>query len=67
MRTLFPYTTLFRSPRDHIRKLAKKRKTSNVSHLSAVHPFLPTRRGTEIIELNMLNGGLLLDIGLPQA
>jgi len=54
-------------PPAHIRKLAKKRKSSKTSRLSATHPLLPVRRGTEIVELNMLNGGLLLDLELPQA
>jgi hypothetical protein len=58
------YTLL---PPDHIRKLARKRKSSKTSRVSAMHPLLPVRRGTEIVELNMLTGGLLLDLELPQA
>jgi len=54
-------------PPGHIAKLSKKRKTSKSSRLSAVHPLLPVHRGTEIIELNMLNAGLLLDLELPTA
>ena len=54
-------------PPDHLRKLAKKRKSSRASRLNAVHPLLPARRGTEVIELNMLNAGPLLDLELPQA
>jgi hypothetical protein len=54
-------------PPTAIRKLAKKRKASKTSRLSATHPLLPVRRGTEIVELNMLNGGLLFDLELPQA
>ena len=60
----FTFTLL---PPDYIRKLAKKRKASKTSLLSVKHPLLPVRRGTEIVELNMLNGGLLLDLELPQA
>jgi hypothetical protein len=54
-------------PPTHIAKLAKKRKSSKISRLNAIHPLLPIRRGTEIVELNMLNGGLLLDLELPFA
>jgi hypothetical protein len=54
-------------PPAHIRELAKKRKSSKASRLTTVHPLLPARRGTELVEVNMLNGGLLLDLELPQA
>ena len=54
-------------PPDHIKKLSKKRQNSKSNRLGAVHPLLPVRRGTEIVELNMLNGGPLLDLELPTA
>jgi hypothetical protein len=52
---------------DNIRQLVKKHKSSKAVRLNAAHPLLPIRRGTEIVELNMLNGGLLLDLELPHA
>ncbi len=54
-------------PPGHIRKLAKKRQRSKSARLGAAHPLLSLHRGTEIVELNMLNGGLLLDLELPHA
>jgi len=54
-------------PPENIRRLAKKRKSSKASRLNAAHSLFPIRRGTEIVELNMLNGGLLLDLELPHA
>jgi hypothetical protein len=60
----FTFTLL---PPDHIRQMAKKRRASKASRLNGAHPLLPIRRGTEVVELNMLNGGLLLDLELPHA
>jgi hypothetical protein len=54
-------------PPEHIQKLSKMRQNSKSNRLGAVHPLLPVRRGTEVIELNLLNGGLLLDLELPTA
>ncbi len=57
----FVFTLL---PPAHIRKLSKQRKSNR---LGALHPLLPLKRGVEVVELNMLNGGLLLDLELPHA
>ena len=51
-------------PPDHIKKLSKERKPNR---LGTLHPLLPLKRGWEVAELNMLNGGLLLDLELPHA
>jgi hypothetical protein len=49
-------------PPDRIQKLSKDRKTNR---LGTLHPLLSLKRGVEVAELNMLNGGLLLDLDLP--
>ena len=54
-------------PPDNIRQLVKRHNSSASARLSAAHPLLPIRRGTEIVELNMLNGGLLFDLEFPYA
>ena len=57
----FVFTLL---PPAHIKKLSKQRKSNR---LGTLHPLLPMKRGVEVTELNMLNGGLLLDLELPHA
>lgn len=57
----FVFTLL---PPAHIKKLSKQRKSNR---LGTLHPLLPVKRGVEVTELNMLNGGLLLDLELPHA
>jgi hypothetical protein len=54
-------------PPDHIKKLSRKRHNSKANRLSAVHPLLSVHREMDVVELNILNGGLLLDLELPAA
>jgi hypothetical protein len=54
-------------PPHELKKLSKKRQNSKSSRLGGVHPLFPLRRGVEAVELNILNGGLLFDLELPQA
>ena len=51
-------------PPDHIKKLSKEHK---LNRLGTLHPLLPLKRGGQLTELNLLNGGLLLDLELPHA
>ncbi len=49
-----------------IKKLGKQ-KRSRLANLSDHNPILPLRKGTDVIELTMLNAGVIFDIELPLA
>ena len=49
---------------DQIRRLARRRKASRAARLSAYHPLMNTR-SAQVVEMSMLNSGLLFDLELP--
>ena len=53
-------------PPEQVKKLGKQ-KRSRLAAMSDRHPLLPLRKGTEVVELTMLNAGVIFDIELPLA
>ncbi len=51
---------------DGIKKAGKEKK-SRLSKISNHHPLIPWRKGTEALELTMLNAGVVFDLELPIA
>lgn len=57
------FTTL--SP-DGVKKVGQQKK-NRLSQISDRHPLAPWRKGTEVLELTMLNTGVVFDLELPVA
>ena len=57
------FTTL--SP-DGVKKAGQQKK-NRLSQISDRHPLAPWRKGTEVLELTMLNAGVVFDLELPVA
>jgi hypothetical protein len=51
-------------PPDGVKKAGKEQK-SRLSKISNHHPLIPWRKGTEALELTMLNAGIVFDLELP--
>ena len=48
-------------------KKAGQQKKNRLSQISDRHPLAPWRKGTEVLELTMLNAGVVFDLELPVA